>query len=230
MIALKRALTFIIALAAFFSFAGCKSKNDETYVPTEPTEASTEKIIPDDVDANSPEAKAVREAAASMLDTFISADFDAIKEVLVEEDEEYFDFESEQQREFYSAILPKAEYEFEFVAEHDGVYGVMTTIYSPDMASVYGSMIMDIMESDENYTEEEFRKKNTETMKRLLNADDGSVPTREEELYIYVEYDNGKYIPRCDMYLANALLGGSAEASDEIRTTLNEAINSLGDE
>ncbi len=230
MIALKRALIFIIAAAAALSFAGCKGNNDDAYVPSEPAEVSTGKIIPDDVDENSPEAKAVREAAAGMLDAFISADFDAIKDALVEEDEEYFDFESEQQREFYSAIFPKVEYEFESVAEHDGVYGVMTTVYSPDMASVYGSMILDIMDSDENYTEEEFRKNNTETMKQLLDSDDGSVPTREEELYIYVEYDNGKYIPRCDMYLANALLGGSAEASDEIRTTLNEAINSLGAE
>lgn len=224
---MKKYLALIIAAAMVLSLSAC---GDEQAEISEPTEYGTEKIILNDVDENSFEAQAVKAAAAEMLDVFISADFDAIKEILVDEDEEYFDFENEEQKEFYLAILPKIEYEFSFVKEHDGVYGVMTTIFSPDMAAVYGSMIIDLMDSEEGMSSDEFRAKNTETMKRMLNANDGSVPTRVEELYIYVECNNGVYTPRCDMYLANELLGGAAEASDEIGSTVLDAINTLGSE
>lgn len=225
---MKRLLVFIIAAASLFSFAGCGQRADEDF-SAEPTEASSGKIIPDRVDENSPEAKAVREAAANMLDTFISADFDAIAEILVDEDEGYFNFNSEQQREFYASIFPKIKYEFDYVAEHDGVYGVMTKISSPDMAHLYGDMLLDLMENDSSASEEEMRDENTRKMKKILNSNDGSVSTREEELFIYVEKLDGKYVVRCDSYLANELIGGAAEAAGEIVSSVTDTINALGE-
>jgi hypothetical protein len=224
---MKKGIALAVALTFVLSATACKKGNDD--IDQEPTETASEKIIPNDVDENSDEALKAKEAVSKMLDAFISADFDRIKEALTEEDREFFNFDSEDQCEFYKTILPKIKYEFTSVAEHDGVYGVMTTITSPDMASVYGNMIISIMESGESYTEESFRKKNVETMKSLLNSDDGTIGERSEELYIYVENDNGKFIPRCDIYLANELLGGYPEASEEIGETLSETINELGE-
>ena len=223
---------FIAAAAAFillFSLYGCGKSGVGT--DEEPSAQSATGIEVNDVDDASPEAEGAKAAASEMLDAFISGDIDAIRAVLVDEDEGYFDFDSEEQREFYKEIFPRVSYEFEYVSEHDGVYGVMTKITSPNMGEVYGRIItayMDMAGSKENYTEEELRAKNTEIMREALSEED-DFPKREGELYIYIEKDGDTFVPRCDVYLSNELVGGAAEVSSEISSTISESIDAMAE-
>ena len=218
---MKRLLAVLMAALSVASFAGCGKNEGEA---TEPyLDVPTELVI-NDVDENSEEAKAVKAAAAQMLDTFITGDIDAIKAFLIDEDENWFAFDSEEQNALYREIFPKISYEFSFVSEHEGVYGVMTTITSPNMAEVYGRIITDIMDlaqSGQPYTLEELRKRNTETMQNILRNEEDIVK-REQDLYIYVEHTGSEYTPRCDIFLANELVGGAMEASGELSAAMNE--------
>lgn len=227
---MKKVLLHILCFVMVLAIAGCGS-NDAT-VETESVETTTEEatIIPNDVPEGSEADIAVRETVSEYLDTFISCDFDAISNALHEEDKWLFNFESEDQLAFYNAIFPQIEYEFEFVAEHEGVYGVMTQITSPDMAEVYGAVITNYIDT---YTENnsdalsEIVANNTETMLEMLVSP--SLSRRVERLYIYVQYIDGEYIPRCDMYLANELTGGAPEISSELTSTINETVELLGE-
>ena len=225
---------FILPLCVLLvlSFSCCTGEKTSE---SEPTAVNSQEeietgIIPNDVDENSEEAINVKATVANYLDTFISCDFDAIKAILHEDDTWFFNFESEDQLAFYEAIFPRIEYKFDYVSEHKGVYGVMTEITSPDMAEVYGTIITDYIDSTtgaNNKTHAEILNESTEKMLELIKSPD--IKKRVSSLYVYVEYIDGNYIPRCDPYLANELTGGAPETSDEIQSSLNEAINALSE-
>lgn len=225
---MKRLIAAIIALLTLFSLYGCKRG-------VEGEEASSESetgIVVNDVDESTPEAEGAKKAAAELLDIFISGDIDAIRDFLQDDDEKFFDFDSEEQCEFYREIFPRIKYEFEYVSEHDGVYGVMTKITSPNMGEVYGRIItsyMDMAGSTEDYTEEDLRRRNTEIMREALSEEE-NFPKREEELYIYIERDGEKFVPRCDVYLSNELVGGAAEVSEELSSSITEMIDAISEE
>lgn len=227
---MKKLLLSIICLALVFSFSACKNGKDETLVNNEDSIETATGIIPATVPEDSDAAKNVKATVKKYLDTFISCDFDAIKSILHEDDQWYFNFEDNEQLEFYKTIFPQLKYSFDFVAEHEGVYGVMTEITSPDMAEVYGSVITDYIDAttgNHTKTPEEIASERTERMLQMIK--DPNLKRRVEQLYIYVEYINGEYIPRCDAFLANELTGGAVEVSDEITSTLNETINALSE-
>ncbi len=151
-----------------------------------------------------------------------------IKSQIHEDDMWLFNFDSEEQIAFYKTIFPKIEYKFEFVSEHEGVYGVMTEITSPDMADVYGTIITDYIDSttgEGSLSVEEIMSNSTETMLDMITSPD--LAQRCERLYIYVQYIDGEYIPRCDVFLANELTGGAPEVSDELSSTLYETVKAL---
>lgn len=225
---MKKALSIILTVILVFSLCACGEKEDVK--PMEPTEEESTEIVLRDISLDSEEGQAVKNAVSTFLDVFISADMEQIAAQLHPDDLQFFNFESEEQVSLYKAIFSQLKYEFHSVAEHKGVYGIMTTITSPDMADVYGTIITErIDQSIENTADDQdARAKNTKRMLELLNS--GELPERVEKLYIYVEYIDGEYIPRCDMYLANELIGGAAEASDMISSTLNETIDYLGGE
>ncbi len=243
---MKKVSAIITAFILVLSFSSCGSINhgevdnpsnslehseNPLVIPNDSLEQSEmPTIIPNDVPEGSKEDLAVRETVKEYLDNFTSCDFDKIKAQLHEEDKWLFNFESEDQMKFYNTIFPLITYEFEFVSEHEGVYGVMTRIVSPSMADVYGTIITEYLDtsiSEDTQALSELVQNNTERMLTLLK--DPSLPKRDERLYIYVEYINGKYIPRCDFYLANEITGGAPEASGEITGTLNDTITSLSE-
>ncbi len=222
---MKRFIAMGLSAVMIFALSACKKQEGEN--PSSSSEAPTEfeTIIPNEVDENSKEAASAKEAVSKLLDTFISADIESVKKVLHEEDLEYFNFESEEQIAFYKAIWPKISYKLKGVYEHDGVYGVMTEITSPDMAEVYGRLwsdFIDVESPTRPNSAEEFRENNLSKVISMLNSDTDIVKDRIEDLFIYVEYKDGKYIARCDIYLANEIIGGAAEASSEIAEALVE--------
>lgn len=227
---MKKLLACIICLSLTISFCACGNEESET-APTQNESIETETgIIPADVPEDSEAAINVRATVKNYLDTFISCDFDAIKEIIHEDDEWYFNFEDEEQLEFYKAIFPQIEYKFEFVSEHEGVYGVMTEITSPDMSEVYGTVITDYIDATTGHSTkspQEIMSESTERMLEMIKSPD--LPRRTGRLYVYVEYINGEYIPRCDAYLTNELTGGAPEMSDEITSTLSEAMGALSE-
>lgn len=222
---MKKILASLLSFIVVFSFAACNKDNTE--IPTEaPTEAAThahEEIIPDTVPEGSEADIQVRAAVKEYLDTIIACDFDKIKENLHADDAWLFNFESEDQMKFYNAIFPRVKYSFEYVAEHEGVYGVMTQITSPDMAEVYGTIITDYIDQRTEIGSVELDT--TDVMIDLVT--DPDISLREQSLFIYVEYIDGEYIVRCDAWLANELTGGAPEVSDELSNTLNEAVGAL---
>lgn len=228
---MKKVMSILLCLVLVFSLCSCGCGNSaDTKAPaeeaTEVTEDAT--IIPDMVPEESPAYNEVKNTVSKYLDTFISCDFDAIKSQLHEDDKWLFNFDSEDQMAFYKAIFPLLKYEFEFVAEHDGVYGIMTRITSPNMADVYGTLITEYLDySMENNRDalNDIITSNTEKLVELITSPDVSL--RSERLYIYVEYIDGEYIPRCDAFLANELTGGAPEASSEISSTLTNSINAM---
>lgn len=225
---MKKIISVLLVLILAVSLCSCGDENTVTdeAVNEEISEEAT--IVPDIVTEGSEKDLAVRAVVANYLNTFISCDFEAIDNILHEEDKWLFNFESQDQIAFYETILPKVEYEFEYVAQHEGVYGVMTRMSSPDMANVYGTLIteyLDVSMNNNRETLSEIVSSNTERMIELIASAD--MTRRDERLFIYVEYINGEYIPRCDMYLANELTGGAPEASDEITSTLSETLSSL---
>lgn len=227
---MKKLLMCIICLSLALSLCACGDGEGET-APSQAESVETETgIIPADVPEDSEAAINVKATVKNYLDTFISCDFDAIKEIIHEDDEWYFNFEDEEQLEFYKAIFPQIEYKFEFVSEHEGVYGVMTEITSPDMSEVYGTVITDYIDATTGHSTkstQEIMNESTERMLEMIKSP--SLPRRVGRLYVYVEYINGEYIPRCDAYLTNELTGGAPEISDEISSTLSEAIGALSE-
>lgn len=227
---MKKSVLCIVCLILAFSLAGCNNVKEGTQ-PSEEVSTETETgIIPASVPDDSEKAKNVKSVVQSYLDTFISCDFDAVKNVLHEDDKWLFNFEDEEQLAFYKAIFPQLEYKFEFVSEHEGVYGVMTEITSPDMSEVYGSVITDYIDAttgNSDMSQQDIKSQRTERMLEMIKSPE--LPRRVERLYIYVEYIDGVYIPRCDAYLANELTGGAPEVSDEITSTLVESYNALNE-
>ncbi|MCD8048929.1 MAG: hypothetical protein LUG52_04880 [Clostridia bacterium] len=228
---MKRITALLLAGTLAVSAAGCGKSEDEEINAEDMTEATY--YVPaeelNDVDDDSAEAIGAKAAVAKMMDTFISADMDAIKEVLVDEDEEYFNFEYDDQVEFYKEIFSRITYEMLYVKEHDGVYGVMTKTTAPDMTDIIAEMFVDMIDI-ENADEPEtlaVRAKNMEKLRERLNSEDEPVDTREQTLYIYVEYEDGEFIPRCDMYLVNELTGGYVEISSEIVSSLMETSSEM---
>lgn len=223
---MKRFLSLVLCLVITLSCSACGNDNSTKVTPTE--EAANGEIIPNDVPAGSEADIAVRETVSAYLDTFISCDFDAIKAAIHPDDMQYFNFESEDQMTFYNTIFPQIKYEFEFVSEYEGVYGVMTEITSPDMAEVYGAIITAYIDSatgESDVSAREIIENSGDRMIEMLKSPD--LKRRVGRLYIYVEYIDGVYIPRCDMYLANELTGGAPETSDAISSSINEAIDAL---
>ena len=243
---MKRMILVLVCLIMVLSFAGCGEKtnenspsivsdvNEENYSAVDATkeqeavEEDSTQIQVNDVLPGSDADLAVRSTVSNFLDTFISCDFEAIKSILHEEDKWLFNFESEDQLKFYKAIFPQIKYNFEFVSEYEGVYGVMTNINSPDMMEVYGSVITNYLDKVAEKDTESMKSivdSNTENMIEMIKSP--QLKKREERLYIYVQYIDGVYIPRCDFYLANELTGGAPEASNEITSSLNETIEAL---
>lgn len=227
---MKRILLGIVCLIVALSMAGCNSSKEVVEPSYEESTETETGIIPASVPDNSEEAKCVKETVKEYLDTFVSCDFDAIKNAIHEEDQWLFNFEDEEQLAFYKAIFPQLEYKFEFVSEHEGVYGVMTEITSPDMSEVYGRIITDYIDAttgNSDKSKEEVAGERTKKMLEMIVAPD--LARRVERLYIYVEFIDGEYIPRCDAYLANELTGGAPEISDEITSTIMESVNALNE-
>lgn len=228
---MRKVMSILLCFVSAFSLCscGCGNSADTEASVEEVTEATEEaSVTPDMVPEESPVYSEVKSMVSKYLDTFISCDFDAIKSQLHEDDKWLFNFDSEDQLALYKAIFPLLKYEFEFVAEHDGVYGIMTRISSPDMADVYGTLITEYLDySMENNRDalKDIAASNTERMVELITSPDVSL--RSERLYIYVEYIDGEYIPRCDAFLANELTGGAVEASSEISSTLASSVNAL---
>ncbi len=234
---MKKLVLLLLCIVVLFSCTACRGDNSTTTPEGENEIASNmvdtdneTKIIPNDVKAGSEADIAVRETVAAYLDTFISCDFDAIKAAIHPDDMQFFNFESEDQMSFYKTVFPQIKYEFEFVSEYEGVYGVMAQITSPDMAEVYGKIITDYIDSttgESAVPPQEIITNSTETMLTMLKSPD--LKRRVEKLYIYVEFIDGEYIPRCDMYLANELTGGAPEMSDAISSSINETINAFSE-
>lgn len=227
---MKKLVLSLVCLVLALSITACTANNNESAPSGETSTETATGIIPASVPEGSEAAKNVKETVKNYLDTFISCDFDAIENVLHEDDARYFNFSDEGQLAFYEAIFPQVEYKLEYVSEHEGVYGVMTEITSPDMAEVYGSVITSYIDATTGNSEksaDEIMKERTDSMLRMIKSPD--LARRVNKLYIYVEYIDGVYIPRCDMYLANELTGGAPEVSDEITSTLNETIDALGE-
>lgn len=228
---MKKFFIFLLCLLLALAIAGCgNSEGLSSDSPTEQSQAEEGAIVPNDVAEGSEADIAVRAAVKDYIDTFISCDFDRIESIIHEEDLWLFNFESEDQIKFYNAIFPCLEYEFDFVSEHEGVYGVMAHVYAPDMAEVYGTVIADYIDAstgNSSITSAEIVSNNTERMLELIASPETSV--RDERLYIYVQHIDGEYIVRCDMYLANALTGGAPEVSEELAYTFNETISALSE-
>ncbi len=227
---MKKLVLCIICLSLVFSLSACKNENNEI-LPSEESVPEVETgIVPNSVPDDSEEAISVKATVKNYLDTFISCDFDAIRSIIHEDDQWYFNLEDEEQLEFYKAVFPQIEYKFEFVSEYEGVYGVMTEMTSPDMAEVYGSVITDYLDATAGYSTkstDEIKRDSTKTMLEMIKSPD--LPRRVERLYVYVECIDGVYIPRCDVFLANELTGGAPEISDEITTTLSESLGALSE-
>lgn len=231
---MKKFLTIIAFGALVLSLSACGCEPTASDEPTPATEevyvTEEEKIIPDIVEKGSETEIAVMNAVGEYLDNFIRCDFDSIKASLHQEDAWLFNFESDDQMLFYEAIFPLVEYEFDYVAEHEGVYGVMTRMTSPNMADVYGTILTEYLDSSMVNDSDSLRNivaNNTERMIELITS--GDIAQRDELLFIYVEYIDGQYIPRCDMYLANELTGGAPEASGEITSTISDTLASLSE-
>lgn len=227
---MKKVLMIVGCFLLILSLCSCGNTDiDVTPDANESIETETG-IIPADVSEGSEADINVRKTVMEYLDTFISCDFEAIKKGLHPDDQWLFNFESEDQMAFYNAIFPQIEYKFEFVSEHEGVYGVMTEITSPNMAEVYGTVITDYIDAatgNNDKSKSEIVSQNTARMLEMIN--DPDLARRVERLYIYVQYIDGEYIPRCDMYLANELTGGAPEVSDEITSTINETFDALSE-
>ncbi|MGM9552405.1 MAG: hypothetical protein ACI3XA_09150 [Clostridia bacterium] len=228
---MKKIISIAASFFVLFSFSACSKTEDNDVALQEEaySEETTEEIVLRNIELESAEGQAVSKAAAEFLDTFISCDIDKIKKSLCEEDLQYFNFDSEDQIEIYNLIFPKLKYEFHYVSEHKGTYGVMTTITSPDMADVYGTLITERIDRNiDGSDSQNDREWNNKRMREILSNPD--ISERVETLYVYVEYIDGEYVPRCDIYLANELIGGAAEIMSEISSTLNETISALGNE
>ena len=227
---MKKLFTLMLCVLLTLSLCGCNSETTPEVETTVQSEEQETAITPNDVPEDSEAAINVKAAVADYLDTFISCDFEAIKEILHEDDRWCFNFESEDQMDFYNAIFPLVEYKFDYVSEYEGVYGVMTEITSPDMAQVYGTIITDYIDSTTGNSEkspEEIMSGSKDKMLSLIKSPD--IPRRVGQLYIYVEYIDGEYITRCNAFLANELTGGAPETSDEISSSLNEAVSALSE-
>ncbi|MBQ6794594.1 MAG: hypothetical protein IJO83_00450 [Clostridia bacterium] len=227
---MKKAALSLICIVLVISMCACTGEKEVTAPYGEESTETATGIIPASVPEGSEEAKMVKETVKNYLDTFVSCDFTAIENALHQDDKWYFNFSDEEQLAFYEAILPQIEYKLEYVSEHEGVYGVMTEITSPDMAEVYGSVITSYIDATTGNSEksaDEIMKERTESMLEMIKSPE--LARRVNKLYVYVEYIDGKYIPRCDMYLANELTGGAPEVSDEITSTINETIDALGE-
>ncbi|MBQ7976881.1 MAG: hypothetical protein IJ300_14445 [Clostridia bacterium] len=181
------------------------------------------------VDENSEEAKMVRATAANYLDTFISCDFEALKTLIHPDDAPFFNFESETQMDFYKAIFPRITYEIKSVWEKDGVYGAKTTITAPNMAEAIGDIhveqIDNVIAGDttSNQTMEEISDKILTAIKS------GGLSDASYDVYVIVQAENGQYVPRCNEYIANALLGGYPEASQELINTMMSSMDALSE-
>ena len=227
---MKKIIVGVICLVVALSMAGCSNSKDIVEPSFEESTETETGIIPASVPDDSEAAKRVKDTVKEYLGTFISCDFDAINAAIHEDDRWLFNFEDEEQLAFYKAIFPQLEYKFEFVSEHEGVYGVMTEITSPDMSEVYGRVITDYIDATTGSSEKsksEVVGESTEKMLDMIVSPD--LARRVERLYIYVECIDGEYIPRCDAYLANELTGGAPEISDEITSTIMESVNALNE-
>lgn len=227
---MKKLILCVLCFALVFSLASCGDDENITAPDGEASTESATEIIPATVPEGSIEAENVKETVRSYIDTFISCDFEAINNVLHEDDKWLFNFEDEEQLEFYRAVFPQIEYKFEYVSEHEGVYGVMTEMTSPDMAEVYGSVItnyIDAATGNSTKSAQEIMSESTDAMLEMIKSPE--LARRVEKLYIYVEYIDGVYVPRCNAYLANELTGGAPQVSDEITSTLNETMDALSD-
>ncbi|MBQ8541001.1 MAG: hypothetical protein IJ435_05950 [Clostridia bacterium] len=228
---MKNLFILIFCVVLMFSLCGCNDgATPESETAMQSAEEQSTGIVPNDVPEDSEAAINVKAVVADYLDTFISCDYEKIKENLHEDDRWCFNFESEDQMDFYNAIFPLVEYKFDYVSEYEGVYGVMTEITSPDMAQVYGTIITDYIDSttgNSNQSPKEIMSGSKDRMIELIKSSE--TPRRVGQLYIYVEYIDGEYIPRCNAFLANELTGGAPETSDEISSSLNEAVGALSE-
>lgn len=194
-----------------------------------PVEENSSELELNAVDENSEEARMVRIAASNYLDTFINCDFEALKTLIHPDDAPFFNFESETQMEFYKAMFPRVTYEIKSVWEKDGVYGAKTTITAPDMAEAIGNIYV---EQIDNTIEGDTTSNKTmdEISDKILTAiKNDSLPDASYDVYVIVQLENGQYVPRCNEYIANALLGGYPEVSQELINTMMNSVNALSE-
>ena len=218
----------LLVVAALIIFDNVK--NDPT-VPSAATTIVTEandELDLNAVDENSEEAKMVRATAANYLDTFISCDYEKLKTLIHPDDAPFFNFESETQMEFYNTIFPNVTYEIKSVWEKDGVYGALTTITAPSMAEAIGDIHVDQID---NVIQGDSDRLSLDEISDVIltSVKNGSLSDDSFEVYVIVQVEDGNYIPRCNEYVANALLGGYPAASDELINTMMGSIEALSE-
>ncbi len=219
----------LAVVAALIIFDNTKTDPTVPSAATVLADAQSEELDLNAVDANSEEAKMVRATAANYLDTFISCDFETLKTLIHPDDAPFFNFESETQVEFYKAMFPLVKYEIKSVWEKDGVYGALTTITSPNMAEAIGDI--HIEQIDKVISGEDASAQTMEEIsdKILTAVKSGSLADASYDVYVIVQIEDGQYVPRCNEYIANALLGGYPEASYELASTMMETIDVLSE-
>ncbi len=218
----------IVAALIVFSNKDEKQSNDPTVV-TNASEANDDDLNLTQLDENSEIAVTVKNVAEKYLDTFISCDFDAIKSQIDEGDAPFFNFESESQMNFYRAIFPQISYETQSLWENDGVYGAKVKITAPSMADAIGDI--HIRQIDSVIDKKESSVLSSEQISdSIIGAlRSGNLKKDDFEVFVIVLEENGEYIPRCNEYVVNALLGGYPAASQELSATLSETMQALSE-
>lgn len=228
LIAVLSGAAVLLIVAAFIIFGN----SEKTVIaPTESksvgSENTEDELNLNRVASDSAEAEAVCRAAENFLDLFASCDYDALKATIHPDDMPFFNFESQSQTDFYNAIFPKISYEIDSVWEKDGVYAAKTTITSPDMADAIGNI--HIKKLDETISGEKSNDNSALANEVILSVKNDTLPKKSHEIYLIVTIENGEYVPRCNEYLLNALLGGYPEAILLLSETVSEAIDTLSE-
>lgn len=218
----------IVAILIVFSNQNEQPKSDPTVV-TNASSENDDDLTLTPLDENSEIGTTVKKVAENYLDTFISCDFDAIKSQIDEGDAPFFNFESESQMEFYRAIFPEISYEIDSLWENDGVYGAKVKITAPSMAEAIGDIHVKQIDSVIDKEESDVLSSQQIADYIISSLKGGTLSKDEFDVYVIVLEENGNYIPRCNEYVVNALLGGYPAASEELSATLSETMQALGE-
>lgn len=212
--------------------AATESKKVETLeemlgLETEIEETVTEEPLDVNIiDNESEEGITVKKTVEEYLNTFVACDIEELKRIIHPDDAPFFNFDSENQVELFKAIFPKITYQFHEIQEYNGAYGVLTTIKAPNMTEAIGSLHIEqidkIISNDSTGSDDMLDG----VIEDILNDKLG---TRDFDIVMLVQYDNGEYIARCNHYIANALLGGYPEAIDELADAALESMSPVNE-